>query len=59
MKRIIKLSFLRTKRFVVGKTAKPIKSSSGISHSVYPDRKMGYNEWNLSYNVSLLYKNRP
>lgn len=57
MKRIIKLSFLRTKRLFVRKQ-KRIKTC-GISHSVYPDRYLGYNEWNLKYNVSLLYKNKP
>ena len=59
MKRMIKLSLLKTKRLFVGKTAKPIKCGHGISHSIYPDRYLPYNEWNIRYNVSLLYKNKP
>lgn len=55
MQRSIKIVLFRTKRFIVGKRARP-QSFVGTFHTIYPESYMEYNKWCKVFNISLLHK---
>lgn len=55
MQRNIKIVLFRTKRFIVGKRARPQSFTQGY-HTVMACSRDSFNNWCKTLNVSVLYK---